>query len=288
MASKSPEGLRWCKQCDRYMEIAKFGNYKRSLCHDHWLVWNREKRRKAHQANPDSGRARSKRWHEKNPDKTRDSNSKSTAKQKELGWPSMKKWIANNPDAARASWRKCDNAWRRANPEKAAAQSHRKRAKRRGAPGHHSGEELYHIGEHFGWKCAYCDKMATTWDHVIALHRGGTDFAWNMIPSCLICNIQKGTKAPDLSIGICRPDVEAYIRDAIDKHEALGNPNAYVRDRYQKVSDQSLWDEVRRVFLRDGKLTVSGLNNSKHASSTYNRRLGSMEKLVSTMKENHQ
>lgn len=47
--------------------------------------------------------------------------------------------------------------------------------------------------------CLYCDKPATTIDHVIPRSRGG-DTTWlNTVASCLRCNSKKGSRTPQES-----------------------------------------------------------------------------------------
>ena len=42
-----------------------------------------------------------------------------------------------------------------------------------------------------GRKCTYCDRPATTVDHVLPLVRGGTNYEGNLTPSCKSCNSSK-------------------------------------------------------------------------------------------------
>lgn len=39
--------------------------------------------------------------------------------------------------------------------------------------------------------CAYCDNPATTWDHVLAVSRGGDTTPDNVLPCCVPCNSSK-------------------------------------------------------------------------------------------------
>jgi hypothetical protein len=65
------------------------------------------------------------------------------------------------------------------------------------------------------------------------------------------------------------------LRDAVTKGLNLVDPERYVKNRYEKVSIESLWDEVRRVYARDGIVTGSGLRDSAYSYGTYIRRIGS-------------
>lgn len=45
--------------------------------------------------------------------------------------------------------------------------------------------------EAFGGQCAYCPKPASTWDHVVAISRGGRTEPSNIVPACPSCNSSK-------------------------------------------------------------------------------------------------
>lgn len=42
-----------------------------------------------------------------------------------------------------------------------------------------------------GKRCAYCDRLADTIDHVVPLVRGGTNYEGNLVPCCKSCNSSK-------------------------------------------------------------------------------------------------
>jgi len=50
------------------------------------------------------------------------------------------------------------------------------------------------ILEEFEGTCAYCPAPATTFDHVLAVERGGKTEPWNIVPACVSCNSSKGTR----------------------------------------------------------------------------------------------
>jgi len=64
--------------------------------------------------------------------------------------------------------------------------------------GYHSRLDFYRLCESLEWRCSYCgvilDYNNVTEDHIIPLSRGGSDGIDNITPSCLICNLKKGTK----------------------------------------------------------------------------------------------
>lgn len=45
--------------------------------------------------------------------------------------------------------------------------------------------------EEFEGLCAYCDEPATTWDHIVAVRRGGQSTPGNVVPACFSCNSSK-------------------------------------------------------------------------------------------------
>ncbi len=47
------------------------------------------------------------------------------------------------------------------------------------------------LTELFDGQCAYCDKSATTWDHVNPVSAGGMTSPGNMLPACVSCNSSK-------------------------------------------------------------------------------------------------
>ncbi|WP_236967631.1 HNH endonuclease [Microbacterium aurantiacum] len=47
-----------------------------------------------------------------------------------------------------------------------------------------------------GQRCGYCDKSATTIDHILPRSRGGADSWENLVACCLRCNNVKGDRTP--------------------------------------------------------------------------------------------
>jgi 5-methylcytosine-specific restriction endonuclease McrA len=63
-------------------------------------------------------------------------------------------------------------------------------ARKRGVdPVHPVGAE--YLTEQFEGCCAYCPAVATTWEHVIPVARGGRTIPGNIVPACLSCNSSK-------------------------------------------------------------------------------------------------
>lgn len=51
-------------------------------------------------------------------------------------------------------------------------------------------EEIY---KHWDYKCAYCEDVATSLDHIIPRFRSGSSNRNNLIPACRRCNANKGS-----------------------------------------------------------------------------------------------
>lgn len=52
-------------------------------------------------------------------------------------------------------------------------------------------EGAEYLLECFEGKCAYCDRDATTWDHVFPISHGGLTEPGNIVPCCRYCNSSK-------------------------------------------------------------------------------------------------
>lgn len=76
------------------------------------------------------------------------------------------------------------------NPAHRASRRQHAHARKRGVaplPGY--AQEI--LTETFEGLCAYCDQLATTWDHVIPVSRGGETVPGNILPACGTCNSSK-------------------------------------------------------------------------------------------------
>ena len=118
-----------------------------------------------------------------------------------------RRWVAANPDRAKARNRRWAErhrektrakvkAWQIANPEKAKALKRAvkatRRARERGAPGVTTRQQLQARWEYYAGRCWLCGREANSLDHVIALAQGGSNWPANLRPACLACNVRKG------------------------------------------------------------------------------------------------
>lgn len=116
-------------------------------------------------------------------------------------------WRTNNPERSRAFGRK----WRRNNKEKVRARQQKwarenrahvllyaeeRRARDAGAAGMTTPEQLQARIDYYGGLCWCCSVPFEAVDHVISLHKGGTNWPANLRPICKSCNSSKGAKHP--------------------------------------------------------------------------------------------
>lgn len=60
----------------------------------------------------------------------------------------------------------------------------------------------------FGGLCAYCDKPATTYDHIVPVSRGGQTEPRYVVPACGPCNSSKRDRDLDEWIAATGRDVK--------------------------------------------------------------------------------
>lgn len=88
-------------------------------------------------------------------------------------------------------------AWQKANPAKKYLGLMRRRALKKGAAGSHTIEELSAIRDAQGDRCVYCQVPLHGKghrDHIVALSKGGSNWASNLQWLCASCNSAKGAK----------------------------------------------------------------------------------------------
>lgn len=82
------------------------------------------------------------------------------------------------------------------------AAAYNAKARRLGVRGQVTAEELYWLeSQLWGAQCLYCDIQLEmgqgTFDHFVALDRGGSNTIDNIVRCCLTCNREKFTKTPE-------------------------------------------------------------------------------------------
>jgi 5-methylcytosine-specific restriction endonuclease McrA len=96
--------------------------------------------------------------------------------------------------------RKRSLAWQKANPDKVKARRHRRRARRVGAEGWYSGDDVRALLEGQKFLCFWCSDDINGRhhiDHLIPLAKGGSNWPDNIVASCATCNHRKGAKMPN-------------------------------------------------------------------------------------------
>ena len=100
-------------------------------------------------------------------------------------------WWDNNPHYSRE--------WREKNREHIQVFWHARRAKKTGAAATLTTDQWRAVIAAYGHRCAYCRKKTKLeQDHVLALARGGTHSADNVVPACRACNAHKLANPPTL------------------------------------------------------------------------------------------
>lgn len=90
-----------------------------------------------------------------------------------------RKWAEENREHVREWHRR----YRQENRQKVYAWIRDRRAKKNGAPGRHTADDIQEIGAKQGWRCAWCgDRCGHEYhvDHVIPIAKGGTNGPENL------------------------------------------------------------------------------------------------------------
>lgn len=94
--------------------------------------------------------------------------------------------------------------WRLNNPEKTLAYSRNRRARKKSAPGSHSGADILDLFDIQKGKCAYYTVCKTSLggsyhvDHIVPISRGGHNGRNNLQLTCPSCNIFKNDTPPNV------------------------------------------------------------------------------------------
>lgn len=106
-----------------------------------------------------------------------------------------REWVARNREHVDAYQREYQSRWQVENRLLRREYSSRRRARIAAGGSFFVSERDYSRSLVRGrGACTYCDSLATEWDHVVPLSRGGRHSVGNLVPSCLPCNRSKGSR----------------------------------------------------------------------------------------------
>lgn len=182
-SARSPDGLHpRCSRCAN--------EYSQTLCPKH-----REK-----------AIARTRAWTKKNKNRHAANQRRWLDKNREQHNATVKVWAENNPETRRLIERR----WAANNPDKIKAKIHRQRARRVGAEGSFSAQDVREQLKRQEGRCFWCGRALEKYhvDHVTPLAKGGTNHPSNIVCSCPRCNLKKSDKLPE----VFRAEIEGINR----------------------------------------------------------------------------
>lgn len=216
-----------CPKCERILTPSDFGKDKKrkdglkcwcKICHNASSA-------EAYRRDPQTHISRSSAWRLRNLDKHRKSVRDCHARHKEKRKVSRLAWQRDNPERRRehsaryyeknrASILERNRNWRSENSFKIREQKARYRAENRtmisalkrgykarkkGAKGSHTAEDVMNILRMQRRRCAYCRnslKSGFHVDHIVSLDQGGSNDPRNLQVTCRHCNLKKKNKDP--------------------------------------------------------------------------------------------
>lgn len=94
--------------------------------------------------------------------------------------------------------------WKRDHPEQVAVHNRNREARAINALGHHTINDIRKLKALQRGKCWWCGKSLGKHyhvDHRVPLAKGGSNWPSNLVLTCADCNLKKGTRLPDESMG---------------------------------------------------------------------------------------
>lgn len=198
----SKDGLHvYCKPC-RKAEHADYYSRNREKVrakNDQWKAENLDRVRDYmagyYQANREKQDAFTRAWYRTHPEINREQAKRDYRKHKDARISAMKVWrSANSAYIAQRA-----REYRAANPELVRALRWNYKARKRAAPGHHTGRDILRLFGAQRGRCACCGRSILHGyhvDHIVPLVKGGSNWPSNLQLLCKRCNLRKKDKDP--------------------------------------------------------------------------------------------
>lgn len=151
----------------------------------------RERSVAAYRKDPDKHKQCNKNWKANNPEKIK----KYCDARKKIARDKAKKYYIANRETIRIRVKQ----WQVANPLIVKANKSARRARKRGAGGKHSANQILDLHQKQKFKCANCKRSICTQyhvDHIMPIKLGGSDDIRNIQLLCPSCNLEKGCIHP--------------------------------------------------------------------------------------------
>jgi 5-methylcytosine-specific restriction endonuclease McrA len=181
------DGLRCaCKVCDH-----EYHRQYRAAHRDKVNEYNKQ----WHADNLEKARESSKQWHADNREKTYEYARQYRAAHRDRANEYNKQWRDAHPDEQRRN----NMRYQAAHPDKVRVIKQRHRARKRGAAGSHTADDIKLIFESQRGRCWWCGcEVGENYhvDHRIPLSKGGSNSPENLVVSCPKCNWRKNDKLP--------------------------------------------------------------------------------------------